>query len=184
MPSARRFLLALLLLVLIGAQPAGAQQPAAAGPIYRAAVGGTITSVSTGYLRRALQLAEAANASALVIELSNRGAVLSEARAFAGEIAAAHVPVVVYVTPSGTHAGAAGAISPEFQTFWEQQGGEQQFGPPITGELIRGPMIVQYTRYARLERPVAGGAVRAGALGDEFLRLPGGGPYRWPEYPQ
>ena len=111
MPSARRFLLALLLLlVLIGAQPAGAQQPAAAGPIYRAAVGGTITSVSTGYLRRALQLAEAANASALLIELSNHGAVLSEARAFAGEIAAAHVPVVVYVTPGGTHAGAAGAL--------------------------------------------------------------------------
>ncbi len=110
MPSARRFLLALLLLVLLGVQRAGAQQPAAAGPIYRAAVGGTITSVSTGYLRRALQLAEAANASALLIELSNSGAVLSEARAFAGEIAAARVPVVVYVTPGGTHAGAAGAL--------------------------------------------------------------------------
>ncbi len=110
MPSARRSLLALLLLfVLLGAQPAGAQ-PSAAGPIYRAAVGGTLTSVSTGYLRRALQLAEAANASALVIELSNRGAVLSEARAFAGEIAAARVPVVVYVTPSGTASGAAGAL--------------------------------------------------------------------------
>ena len=66
--------------------------------------------MSTGYLRRALQLAEAANASALVIELSNRGAVLSEARAFAGEIAAARVPVVVYVTPSGTASGAAGAL--------------------------------------------------------------------------
>jgi membrane-bound serine protease (ClpP class) len=103
-------LLALLLLVLLGVQRAGAQQPAAAGPIYRAAVGGTITSVSTGYLRRALQLAEAANASALLIELSNSGAVLSEARAFAGEIAAARVPVVVYVTPGGTHAGAAGAL--------------------------------------------------------------------------
>ena len=110
MPSARRSLLALLLLfVLLGAQPAEAQ-PSAAGPIYRAAVGGTLTSVSTGYLRRALQLAEAANASALVIELSNRGAVLSEARAFAGEIAAARVPVVVYVTPSGTASGAAGAL--------------------------------------------------------------------------
>ena len=110
MPSARRSLLALLLLfVLLGAQPTKAQ-PSAAGPIYRAAVGGTLTSVSTGYLRRALQLAEAANASALVIELSNRGAVLSEARAFAGEIAAARVPVVVYVTPSGTASGAAGAL--------------------------------------------------------------------------
>ena len=83
-----------------------------------------------------------------------------------------------------TGAGAAGTISPGFRSFWEQQGGDEQFGPPISGELIRGPMIVQYTRYARLERPIAGGAARAGALGDEFLRLPGGGPYRWPEYPQ
>ena len=93
---------------------------------------------------------------------------------------------LVHLADAGLRANgtvAAGALSPEFRSFWEQQGGEEQFGPPITGELIRGAMIVQYTRYARLERPIAGGAVRAGALGDEFLRLPGGGPYRWPDYP-
>jgi membrane-bound serine protease (ClpP class) len=46
----------------------------------------------------------------LLIRLSSTGAVLRDARPFAGELAAARVPVVVYVTPSGTNAGAAGTL--------------------------------------------------------------------------
>ncbi len=87
--------------------PAQAQAP---GPLYVATVRGTVTSVTVGYLRRALRLAEASNASALLIELGSTGAVLGEARVFAGEIASARVPVVVYVAPGGTDAGAAGAL--------------------------------------------------------------------------
>jgi hypothetical protein len=45
---------------------------------------------------------------------------------------------------------------------------------------VRSDRIVQYTRYARLERPLGGGTVRTGRLGEEFLRLPGGSAYRWP----
>jgi membrane-bound serine protease (ClpP class) len=87
--------------------PAGAQ--AAPGPIYAAAIQGTVTSVTIGYLRRALNLAEAANANVLVIQMSSTGAVLRDVRPFAGEIALARVPVVVYVAP-GTDSGAAGAL--------------------------------------------------------------------------
>jgi hypothetical protein len=67
-----------------------------------------------------------------------------------------------------------------FLDYWRASGGVQALGPPISGELLRGDTIVQYTRYARLERPVAGGEVHLGRLGEEFLRLPGGAPYRWP----
>jgi hypothetical protein len=67
-----------------------------------------------------------------------------------------------------------------FLDYWRENGGMARFGPPITGELLRGDRIVQYTRYARLERPAAGGAVQLGRLGEEYLRLPGGVPYRWP----
>jgi hypothetical protein len=56
----------------------------------------------------------------------------------------------------------------------------ERLGPPISGELLRGDQIVQYTRYARLQRPASGGAVRLGRLGEEYLRLPGGVAYRWP----
>ena len=67
-----------------------------------------------------------------------------------------------------------------FLGYWRANGGMDAVGPPITGELVRSDRIVQYTRYARLERPLGGGAVRTGRLGEEFLRLPGGGAYRWP----
>jgi len=77
-------------------------------------------------------------------------------------------------------ASTAMAIGDDFHAFWEANGGAEAFGPPITPELVRGDRIVQYTRYARLERPISGGAVRLGRLGEEFMRLPGGVPYRWP----
>jgi hypothetical protein len=80
-------------------------------------------------------------------------------------------------------AGAALEIGPAFRSFWEDGGGAAALGEPITPELIRGDQIVQYTRYARLERPIAGGPARLGPLGDEYLRLPGGVPYRWPGSP-
>jgi hypothetical protein len=67
-----------------------------------------------------------------------------------------------------------------FLDYWRAAGGAAALGPPITPELLRNDLIVQYTRYARLERPVAGRAVGLGRLGEEFLRLPGGVAYRWP----
>ena len=96
-------------LVLCG-QPAAARAQAASGPVFVAEVQGTVTSVTIDYLRRALRMAQAANANVLVIQMSNSGGVLRDARAFAGEIAAASVPVAVYVAPAGTQSGAAGAL--------------------------------------------------------------------------
>jgi len=84
------------------------QQPH--GPIYSAEIHGIITSVTTEYLRRALQFAEAADANVLIIQMGTSGGVLHDLRPFAGEIARAHIPVVVYITPMGTQAGTAGAL--------------------------------------------------------------------------
>jgi len=80
------------------------------GPIYSVEIHGVITSVTVAYLRRVLQLAEAADANVLIIQMSPSGGVLRDMRPFAGEIANARVPVVVYVAPAGTRAGAAGAL--------------------------------------------------------------------------
>jgi hypothetical protein len=76
-------------------------------------------------------------------------------------------------------------ISDGFRAFWESHGGAAALGPAITAELVRGDMIVQYTRFARLERLLAAtsaepGEVSLAKLGDEYMRLPGGVPYRWP----
>jgi len=88
--------------------PYSTQEPN--GPIYSAEIHGVITSVTIAYLRRALQFAEAADANVLIIQMSTSGGVLHDLRPFAGEIARAHIPVVVYITPMGTQAGTAGAL--------------------------------------------------------------------------
>jgi membrane-bound serine protease (ClpP class) len=110
-----RFLLQILFLALLllgiappGSVPVAAQPPR--GPIYVVEVQGIVTSVTVAYLRRALTLAEAADANVLIIQLGSSGGVLAAMRPFATELARARVPVVVYVAPPGTQAGAAGAL--------------------------------------------------------------------------
>lgn len=78
-------------------------------PVYLVEYDGVLSSYAAGYIRRALREAEAAQAQALIVQLTPRGAVLQEARALANDIAAASVPVVVYISPAGHDAGAAGA---------------------------------------------------------------------------
>lgn len=70
-------------------------------------------------------------------------------------------------------------IGARFAAFWQAHGGEAVLGPPLSPELQRGDRVVQYTRYARLEQRLDG-SVALARLGDEYLRLPGGVPYRWP----
>ncbi|MEF3275856.1 MAG: nodulation protein NfeD [Chloroflexus sp.] len=78
-------------------------------PVYLVEYDGVLNRYATGYIRRALREAEAANAQMLIVQISPRGAVLTEARSLANEIAAAKVPVVVYIHPEGHNAGAAGS---------------------------------------------------------------------------
>jgi membrane-bound serine protease (ClpP class) len=106
----QRLLALVFLLYGVALAPAAASAQPARGPILVVEAEGTLTSVTIGYLRRALQLAEASDASALIIRLGSGGGVLREIRPFAVEIAKARVPVVVYVAPTGTQAGAAGAL--------------------------------------------------------------------------
>jgi membrane-bound serine protease (ClpP class) len=108
--------IALLLFLLltqqhIAGQAAPYQQAAPGdGPVYRIAVQGTLTSAMVGFVRRGVQTAEAANANALIITVSTGGGVLREVRPLAEAIAQARVPVVVFVAPAGTQAGAPGAF--------------------------------------------------------------------------
>jgi membrane-bound serine protease (ClpP class) len=111
MPRMCRVIALTLLLAFAAFESAGSvSAQAAPGPIYVAEAQGTITSVTISYLRNALHLAEASNANLLLIQISSTGAVLRDARPFAGEIAVARIPVVVYVAPAGTNSGAAGAL--------------------------------------------------------------------------
>jgi membrane-bound serine protease (ClpP class) len=79
------------------------------GPLLLVEVDEVVSRFTVDYLRQALRQAEASSAEALIIRLGSEGAVIEAVRPFAAEIAAATVPVVVYIAPSGTASGAAGA---------------------------------------------------------------------------
>jgi membrane-bound serine protease (ClpP class) len=101
---------AILLIILLAGAGLATAQAQANGPIYHVEVEGIVTDVTINYLRRALDQAEASSATALIIQLSSDGSVLRSIRPFAGELAEAEVPVVVYVAPTGTEAGTAGTF--------------------------------------------------------------------------
>lgn len=80
------------------------------GPVYTVEVRGTITAATTEYLRRALQLAQSANATALVVSLGSEGGVLRDVRPLASALYEASIPVVVFVAPAGTEVGPTGTL--------------------------------------------------------------------------
>lgn len=100
----------LALALLACALAPSASQAAPAGPILSIQVDGVLTAPSFDYIRRAIQQAESARATVLIINLRSEGGVLRDARVLAQQIAQAKVPVAVFVAPAGTDAGPTGAI--------------------------------------------------------------------------
>ncbi len=73
-------------------------------------VDGAIGPIAHKIIGEALDRAEASDAEALIIELDTPGGLLSTTRLIAKRMLAAHVPVVVYISPSGARAGSAGVF--------------------------------------------------------------------------
>ncbi|NTV65472.1 MAG: hypothetical protein HGA65_18325, partial [Oscillochloris sp.] len=71
-----------------------------------------------------------------------------------------------------------GRICPGFATLTLRYGAN--LGQPISGEVLRNGWVVQWSEYARLERRPDTDTQGLGRLGEESLRLPPGGSYRWP----
>lgn len=68
----------------------------------------TIQPISADFLSRGLKIAAEKHATAVVIEMNTPGGLLSSMRQMVSEILSSPVPVVIYVTPSGSRAGSAG----------------------------------------------------------------------------
>lgn len=73
-------------------------------------VDGTINPASASFIHRSLKAAEKENASCLLIHLNTPGGLLKSTRVIVGDIMESPVPVVVYVSPAGAHAGSAGVF--------------------------------------------------------------------------
>ncbi len=102
-PSISRLLAALLacLLCLAGPLPASAE-------VLKIVINDTIHPITDEYIGRALAEAERNKDQALLIELNTPGGLLESTRSIIEKIIASPVPVVIYVTPSGSRAGSAG----------------------------------------------------------------------------
>jgi membrane-bound serine protease (ClpP class) len=76
--------------------------------ILKVVVNDTIQPISAEYIARALDEAHRRNAQAVLIEINTPGGLVSSTREIIEKISASSVPVIVYVTPTGGHAGSAG----------------------------------------------------------------------------
>jgi membrane-bound serine protease (ClpP class) len=80
----------------------------ASAEILKVVVNDTIQPISAEYITRAIDEAHRSNAQAVLIEINTPGGLVSSTREIIEKISASSVPVIVYVTPTGGHAGSAG----------------------------------------------------------------------------
>lgn len=80
----------------------------ASADVVKIVVHDTIQPVSVGRIERALELAASRKDDAVLIELSTPGGLMNSTQDIIQKILASPVPVIIYVSPSGTHAASAG----------------------------------------------------------------------------
>jgi len=73
-------------------------------------IDGAINPVAATFIHRSLEKAAAENAACLLIHLNTPGGLLKSTRVIVGDILESPVPVIVYVSPAGAHAGSAGVF--------------------------------------------------------------------------
>jgi membrane-bound serine protease (ClpP class) len=70
----------------------------------------SINPSSAEYIHQGIEKAEKENAECLIINMNTPGGLLSSTREIVTNIMQSKVPVVVYISPSGAHAGSAGVF--------------------------------------------------------------------------
>ena len=80
----------------------------ASAEILKVVVNDTIQPISAEYIARAIEEARRHNDQAILIEMNTPGGLVSSTREIIEKISGSSVPVIVYVTPTGGHAGSAG----------------------------------------------------------------------------
>lgn len=81
---------------------------ASSAQVLKIVVNDTIQPITQEYITRAIEEARQRNDQALLIELNTPGGLVSSTREIIEKITSSPVPVIVYVTPTGGHAGSAG----------------------------------------------------------------------------
>ena len=98
--SISRILLAIVLSLLFSS--------AASGEILKIVVDDTIQPITEEYISRAIDEAQRRNDQAVLIEINTPGGLVESTRKIIEKITNSQVPVILYVTPSGSRAASAG----------------------------------------------------------------------------
>ncbi len=106
-PARARLAVLLALIILLAAGQASSQST---GVVKLAKFHGPVTPVLASYISRAIDDAEAQGAAALIIELDTPGGSVDITTGITQRMTASSVPIVVWVAPSGAHAGSAGTF--------------------------------------------------------------------------
>src|SRR5450755_2586483 len=80
----------------------------ASAEILKVVVNDTIQPISAEYIARGINEAQHRNAQAVLIEINTPGGLVDSTREIIQHITASSVPVIIYVTPSGSRAASAG----------------------------------------------------------------------------
>src|SRR5688572_27743186 len=70
----------------------------------------TINPATADFIHRAIEIAQKEQSTCLLIHLNTPGGLLKSTRVIVSDILESPVPVVVYVSPGGAHAGSAGVF--------------------------------------------------------------------------
>ena len=81
---------------------------ASSAEILKIVINDSIHPITDEYIGRAIAEAEHGKAQALLIEINTPGGLLESTRDIIEKILASPVPVIIYVTPSGSRAASAG----------------------------------------------------------------------------
>ena len=92
----------------IGVAIAAVLSAPSSAEVLKIVVNDTIQPISEEYIARAIDEARRQNAQALLIEMNTPGGLVESTRHIIEHITTSSVPVIVYVTPTGGHAGSAG----------------------------------------------------------------------------
>ena len=114
-----------------------------AATAYFVEVKGVITEPTRKYVQKSIDRAAEENAAALVIKLDTPGGILDATRGIVQAILESPVPVAVYVSPQGAHAGSAGAfitLAADYAVMAEGTSIGAAHPVNITGKDIEGDM--------------------------------------------
>jgi membrane-bound serine protease (ClpP class) len=82
----------------------------AAQKVIEITIDGTINPVSAGFIKSSIEKATQENAGCLLVHLNTPGGLVKSTRVIVSDMLESPVPVVVYVSPGGAHAGSAGVF--------------------------------------------------------------------------